>query len=69
MKAQTPILAIALVGVAVLCLILAVLYFLGVVNVLSFHGPGRHTTHSIVLAVVAVAALVAANFARPKVAS
>jgi hypothetical protein len=35
---------------------------------LSTHSSGRHTTHFIVLMVVAIAALIAANFARPKTA-
>jgi len=69
MQTQSATLAIALVAFAVLCVILAVLYFFGVVNVLSTHSSGRHTTHAIVLGVVAVAALIAANFARPKTAS
>jgi hypothetical protein len=70
MQAQrSPLLAIGLVAVAVLCVILAVLYFQGTINVLSTHGSGRHTTHTIALGVVAVAALVAANFARPRTAT
>jgi hypothetical protein len=69
MQTQSPALAIGLVAVAVICVVLAVLYFVGAINVLSTHGSGRHTTHAIVLGVVAVAALVAANFARPKTAT
>jgi uncharacterized membrane protein YidH (DUF202 family) len=69
MQTQSATLAIALVAFAILCLVLAVLYFVGAINVLSTHSSGRHTTHAIVLAVVAVGALIAANFARPKTAS
>lgn len=69
MQTQSPMLAIVLVAVAVLCVILAALYFVGAINFLSTHSSGRHTTHTIVLVVVAVAALIAANFARPKTVS
>jgi hypothetical protein len=61
-------LSLAFVALAVLCVVLAVLYLLDIVSWLSSdpnaHGP--HTKHAIVLGVVAVAALIAANFARPK---
>jgi hypothetical protein len=64
-------LAAVLVAVAVVCVALAVLYMLDIVNWLSTDPSARgpHTKHAIVLAVVAVAALIAANFARPKPAS
>jgi hypothetical protein len=61
-------LAIAFVALALVCVLFAVLYLLDVVSWLtrdpSSHSP--HTTHAILLGVVAVAALIAANFARPK---
>ncbi|MBO0683935.1 MAG: hypothetical protein J2P45_12310 [Candidatus Dormibacteraeota bacterium] len=66
MQTQSPALSLALVAVAVICVILAVLYFMGTINFLSTHASGRHTTHTIVLGVVAVVALIGANFARPK---
>jgi hypothetical protein len=65
---RSPLLAVAFVALAVVCVVLGVLYLLDVVAWFSTdpnsHGP--HTKHAIVLAVVAVAALIAANFARPK---
>ena len=68
MQARSPVLSLALVVVAIVCVVLAVLYLLDIVSWLSSdpnaHGP--HTKHAIVLGVVAVAALIAANFARPK---
>jgi hypothetical protein len=69
MQSQSSALAIGLVAAAVICVILAVLYLVGAINVLSTHSSGPHTAHAIVLGVVAVAALVAANFVRPKTAS
>jgi hypothetical protein len=67
-SARSPMLAAALVAVAVASVVLAVLYMLDVVNWLSSdpNARGPHTKHAIVLAVVAVVALIAANFARPK---
>jgi len=65
---RNPMLAAAFVALAVVCVVFAVLYMLGVVGWFSTdpnsHAP--HTKHAIVLGVVAVAALIAANFARPK---
>jgi len=61
-------LAFAFVALALVCVVFAVLYLLDIVGWFSrdpsSHSP--HTTHAIVLVVVAVAALIAANFARPK---
>ena len=65
---QSPLISVALVVVAVLCVVLAVLYLTDVVTWLTSDPSrkGPHTTHAIVLGVVAIAALIAANFARPK---
>ncbi len=57
-------LPIALVVLAVVFAILAVLYFLGAIQFLTRTGSGRHTTHAVVLGVLAILSLVAANFAR-----
>ena len=65
---RNPMFAAAFVALAVVCILFAVLYLLDVVGWFSSdpnsHAP--HTKHAIVLGVVAVAALIAANFARPK---
>ena len=65
---QSPLLSVALVVVAVICVVLAVLYLTDAVTWLTSDPSrkGPHTTHAIVLGVVAVASLIAANFARPK---
>jgi NADH:ubiquinone oxidoreductase subunit 2 (subunit N) len=52
---------------AVVCVVLAVLYYFGVIQfMVSDPHAHNHPTHAIVLLVAAVACLVAANFARPK---
>jgi hypothetical protein len=65
---QSPLLSVAFVVVAVICVVLAVLYLTDAVTWLTSdpNRRGPHTTHAIVLGVVAIAALIAANFARPK---
>ena len=57
-------LPIALVVLAVIFLILAVLYLVGAIQLFTTTGTGGHWKHSLVLAVLAVLALVGANFAR-----
>lgn len=58
-----PALAAGLVVLAVIFLVLAVLYALGTVQVLT-SGPGHHYKHTVLLVVLAVVSLVGANFAR-----
>ena len=60
--------AIALVGLAVVCAILAVLYGIGALQLFTSTGSGRHKTHAILFAVLAIASLVGANFARQRAA-
>lgn len=65
MKGNT--LSIALVALAVVFVIVAGLYFFGVLQIaVSDPHASRHTTHAILFVVLAVASLVAANFARTK---
>jgi hypothetical protein len=60
-------LAIALVVLAVVFVIVAGLYYEGVLQILvTDPHAAHHTTHAILFIVLAVASLVAANFARTK---
>jgi hypothetical protein len=60
-------LAIGLVLLAVVFLILAGLYYEGVLQIfVSDSHAAHHTTHAILFGVLAVASLIAANFARSK---
>ena len=60
-------LAAGLVGLAVIFLIVAVLYAFGVLQVMvSDPSSHHHYTHAVLFAGLAVASLVAANFARQK---
>jgi hypothetical protein len=56
-----------LVGLAVVFFIVAILYAFGVLQILvSDSHAAHHYTHAVLFIVLAVASLVAANFARPK---
>lgn len=57
-------LPIALVILAVIFAILAVLYYVGAVELFTSTGTGGHAKHAVVLGVLAILSLVAANFAR-----
>jgi len=59
---------VGLVVLGVVFLIIAALYALGVLQILTSSGSGPHYKHAILFAVLAVASFVAANFARPKTA-
>ena len=60
-------LAIALVILAVVFVVVAGLYYEGVLQIaVSDTHAAHHPTHAILFAVLAVASLVAANFAREK---
>ena len=60
-------LSIALVILAVVFVVIAGLYYEGVLQILvSDSHSAHHTTHAILFIVLAVASLVAANFARIK---
>jgi len=63
-------LAIGLVILAVVFVVIAGLYYEGVLQILvSDSHAAHHTTHAILFIVLAVASMVAANFARPKKAT
>lgn len=57
-------LPIALVVLAVICVVLAVLYGLGAIQAFTSTGQGHHPTHAIAFVVLALLLLVGANFAR-----
>jgi hypothetical protein len=60
-------LAVGLVVLAVLFFIVAILYALGMLQILvSDSHASHHYTHAVLFIVLAVASIVAANFARPK---
>jgi hypothetical protein len=60
-------LAAGLVVLAVVFLVVAVLYAVGVLQILvSDTHAAHHYTHAVLFVALAVASLVAANFARPK---
>ena len=60
-------LAIGLVVLAAVFLVLAGLYYEGVIQVfVSDPHAAHHTTHAILFGVLAIASLIGANFARPK---
>ena len=61
-------LAIGFVVLAVVFLVIAALYAVGVLQVLTSSSSGPHEKHAILFAVLAVASLIAANFTRPKTA-
>ena len=64
---STP-LAIGLVILAVVFLVIAALYAVGVLQLFTSTSSGPHEKHAILFAVLAVASLIAANFTRPKAA-
>jgi hypothetical protein len=60
-------LAIALVVLAVVFIVIAGLYYEGVLQILVTDShAAHHPTHAILFTVLAIASLVAANFARAK---
>ena len=61
-------LAVGLGVLGVVFLIVAALYAVGVLQILTSSDSGPHYKHAVLFAVLAVASFVAANFARPKTA-
>lgn len=61
-------LAVALGVLGVVFIVVAVLYALGVLQILTSSSSGPHYKHAVLFAVLAVASFVGANFARPKAA-
>jgi hypothetical protein len=66
-----PTVAVGLVVLALICVVLAVLYYLGTISFLTLSGGthGHHTTHAIAFGILALLCLVGANFARQRTAS
>jgi hypothetical protein len=62
---STP-LAIGFGILAVVFLVVAALYAVGVLQLFASTTSGPHLKHAILFAVLAVASLIAANFTRPK---
>ena len=61
-------LAVALGVLGAVFIVVAALYALGVLQILTSEPSGPHYKHAILFVVLAVASFVAANFARPKTA-
>jgi len=55
-----------LIVLAVIFVLLAVLYWVGAIQVLTSTGHGQHHTHGFLFGGLAILSLIAANFARPK---
>ncbi len=58
--------AVGLGVLGVIFIVIAALYALGVLQILTTTTSGPHYKHAVLFAVLAVASFVAANFARPK---
>jgi hypothetical protein len=61
-------LAVGLGVLGVVFIVIAVLYAVGLLQILTSSDSGPHYKHAVLFAVLAVASFVAANFARPKTA-
>jgi hypothetical protein len=59
-------LAIGFGALAVVFIVVAALYALGVLQILTSTTSGPHIKHAILFAVLAIASLIAANFTREK---
>ena len=55
-----------LIVLAVIFALLAILYWVGAIQLLTSSGHGQHHTHGFLFGGLAVLNLIAANFARPK---
>lgn len=63
---STPV-AYGFLALGLLCVVLAVLYGLGVLQIfVSDPHAAHHTTHAILFSVLAIACFIAFNFTRPK---
>ena len=63
---STPV-AVFFVIVAILCVVLAILYAFGILQIaVTDPHATHHYTHTILFGVLAVASLIAANFTRPR---
>jgi hypothetical protein len=57
---------IVLVVAAVVCVVIAILYYEGAIQILTRTGSGRHTTHAILFGGLALVCLIAGSFMRPR---
>lgn len=61
-------LALGLVGLAVIFVVLAILYAVGAIEILTSSDHGPHYKHAVLLLALAVLSLIGANFARRRTA-
>jgi len=66
MRSRSVAMGLGVLGIVFI--IIAALYAVGVLQVLTTETSGPHYKHAVLFAVLAVASFVAANFARPKTA-
>ncbi|TMC52710.1 MAG: hypothetical protein E6J20_11025 [Chloroflexi bacterium] len=62
---STPV-AYGLLLVGLLCVVAAILYAVGILQLFASTSSGPHYKHAILFGVLAVACFIAFNFARPK---
>ncbi len=66
MKSNSVAIGLGVLGVVFL--VIAALYAIGVLQILTSTASGPHLKHAVLFVVLAVASFVGANFARPKTA-
>ncbi|OLB81027.1 MAG: hypothetical protein E6I12_01870 [Chloroflexi bacterium] len=66
MRSRSVAMGLGVLGIVFI--IIAALYAVGVLQILTTETSGPHYKHAVLFAVLAVASFVAANFARPKTA-
>ncbi len=66
MRSRSVAMGLGVLGIVFI--IIAALYAVGVLQILTTEASGPHYKHAVLFAVLAVASFVAANFARPKTA-
>ena len=64
---RSPLVAYGFLLAGLICIVLAVLYYFGILQIaVTDPHAAHHVTHTILFAVLAVACFIAFNFARPK---
>jgi len=63
-----PALSVALLLLAAACLLIGILYAIGLLQLFTTEGSGPHIKHFILFLVLTIVFLVAANFARQRAA-
>jgi len=66
MRSRSVAMGLGVLGIVFI--IIAALYAVGVLQILTTETSGPHYKHAVLFAVLAVASFVAANFTRPKTA-